>query len=175
MFRIFGYFLYFCIFSKFGPLQKYFIAEFYSMLFTCEHSDASSWKVPRTKSQYSFVVILHCPCMPIQQGWPITSQTICSAILSFAPPGFFEANIGLFAFLRHIGHFVISSGHSYGWTLAGASQNLKSTKSFRIVSARNVLWDIYFGSNPQTDPDILPPGPESPADHFFHVEMVFCR
>lgn len=30
----------------------------------------------------------------------------------------------------------------------------------------------YFGSKPQTEPDIRPPGPESPADHFFHVEII---
>lgn len=55
--------------------------------------------------------------------------------------------------LRHIGHLVISSGHSYGAIDAGASQ--------------------YFGSNPHTEPDIRPPGPDSPGDHFFHVEIDF--
>lgn len=51
---------------------------------TCEHKEASSWKNPRTKSQYSLVVIRQVPWIPIQHGWPITSHTICSAvILSF--------------------------------------------------------------------------------------------
>lgn len=31
----------------------------------------------------------------------------------------------------------------------------------------------YFGSRPQTEPEILPPGPASPIVHFFHVEIVF--
>lgn len=29
----------------------------------------------------------------------------------------------------------------------------------------------YFGSSPQTEPDILPPGPDSTSDHFFHLEI----
>lgn len=33
--------------------------------------------------------------------------------------------------------------------------------------------NTYLGSRPHTEPDILPPGPDSPGDHFFHVEMVF--
>lgn len=33
----------------------------------------------------------------------------------------------------------------------------------------------YFGSRPQTDPDILPPGPASLGVHFFQVEIVFWR
>lgn len=33
--------------------------------------------------------------------------------------------------------------------------------------------NTYLGSNPQTDPDIRPPGPDSPEDHFFHVDIVF--
>ena len=33
----------------------------------------------------------------------------------------------------------------------------------------------YLGSRPQTEPEIRPPGPESPADHFFHVEIVVCE
>lgn len=52
-----------------------------------------------------------------------------------------------------MGHLVMSSGHSYGAIDAGASQ--------------------YFGSKPQTEPDIRPPGPDSPGDHFFHVEIDF--
>ncbi len=46
---------------------------------TCEHSAASSWKDPPTKAQYSLVVILHCPRIPMQQGWPMISQIMCSA------------------------------------------------------------------------------------------------
>lgn len=46
-----------------------------------------------------------------------------------------------------------------------ADMKLNGTPSFAMT---------YFGSKPQTDPEILPPGPESPADHFFQVEMVFC-
>uniref|UniRef100_A0A182UVK5 Uncharacterized protein n=1 Tax=Anopheles merus TaxID=30066 RepID=A0A182UVK5_ANOME len=51
-----------------------------------------------------------------------------------------------------IGHLVMSSGHSCGAIEAGASQ--------------------YFGSRPHTLPEMRPPGPESPGDHFFHVEMT---
>lgn len=47
----------------------------------------------------------------------------------------------------------MSSGHSNGAIEAGASQ--------------------YLGSSPHTDPDILPPGPESPGDHFFHVDIDY--
>lgn len=54
-----------------------------------------------------------------------------------------------------IGHFVMSSGHSYGAMDAGESQN--------------------FGSKPHTEPDILPPGPDSPGDHFFQVDIDFCN
>lgn len=35
------------------------------------------------------------------------------------------------------------------------------------------VMNTYLGSNPQTDPDIRPPGPDSPEDHFFHVDIVF--
>lgn len=80
----------------------------------------------------------------------LTSQTICSAVWSL--------NLNLCEnelVLRHIGHLVMSSGHSYGATEAGASQ--------------------YFGSRPHTEPDIRPPGPDSPGDHFFHVDMDFYR
>jgi len=56
---------------------------------------------------------------------------------------------------RQIGHLVMSSGHSYGAMLAGASQNL--------------------GSSPQTDPLMRPPGPLSPGPHFFQVDIVFCE
>jgi hypothetical protein len=37
----------------------------------------------------------------------------------------------------------------------------------------NLELGTYLGSSPHTDPDILPPGPESPADHFFHVDIIF--
>lgn len=78
----------------------------------------------------------------------ITSQTICSAVLSL------NRNLCENEFVfRHIGHLVISSGHSYGAIDAGASQ--------------------YFGSRPQTEPEIRPPGPDSPGDHFFHVDIDF--
>jgi hypothetical protein len=123
---------------------------------TCEQSEASSWNLPLTKSQYSLVVIEQAPWIPIQHGWAITSHTMCSAVLSrrnWVPtpltPRLCTTELGL----RHIGHLVMSSGHSYGAIEAGASQ--------------------YLGSRPHTDPEILPPGPASPADHFFHVEMVF--
>uniref|UniRef100_A0A8W7PS41 Uncharacterized protein n=1 Tax=Anopheles coluzzii TaxID=1518534 RepID=A0A8W7PS41_ANOCL len=49
----------------------------------------------------------------------------------------------------------MSSGHSCGAIEAGASQ--------------------YFGSSPQTLPEMRPPGPDSPGDHFFHVAIVFSR
>lgn len=49
----------------------------------------------------------------------------------------------------------MSSGHSYGAIEAGASQ--------------------YFGSKPHTEPDIRPPGPDSPGDHFFHVDIDFWK
>lgn len=77
-----------------------------------------------------------------------TSQTICSAVWSLYRNRWENELV-----LRHIGHLVISSGHSYGAIEAGASQ--------------------YFGSNPQTEPDIRPPGPDSPGDHFFQVEIDF--
>lgn len=85
---------------------------------TCEHKLASSWKCPPTKSQYSLVVIRQAACTPIQQGWPITSQAMCSAVLS-------RWRLGKPWGFRQIGHFVMSSGHSNGATDAGASQNLQ--------------------------------------------------
>lgn len=82
---------------------------------TWEHKVASSWKKPLTKLQYSRVVIWHSPWIPIQQGWPITSQAMCSAAFIF----FTASN---FTFLRHIGQRVISSGHSWGGIDAGSLQ-----------------------------------------------------
>ena len=62
--------------------------------------------------------------MPIQHGCPITSQTMCSAS---------EGGVSACSFLfRHIGHFVMSSGQTYGATLAGASQNLIRNICFRF-------------------------------------------
>lgn len=73
---------------------------------------------------------------------------MCSAVLSL------KRNLCENEFvLRQMGHLVISSGHSYGAIEAGASQ--------------------YFGSNPHTDPDMRPPGPLSPGDHFFQVDIDF--
>lgn len=43
--------------------------------------------------------------------------------------------------------------------------------TFLLKKLKNLT---YFGSKPQTEPEILPPGPESPADHFFHVDIDFC-
>lgn len=77
-----------------------------------------------------------------------TSHAMCSAVRSFRRKRCENEFV-----LRQIGHFVISSGHSYGATDAGASQ--------------------YFGSRPHTEPEIRPPGPGSPGDHFFHVEIDF--
>lgn len=31
----------------------------------------------------------------------------------------------------------------------------------------------YLGSNPQTEPEMRPPGPDSPGDHFFQVDIDF--
>lgn len=89
---------------------------------TWEHSDASSWKYPLTKSQCSRVVMTHCPWTPMQHGWPMTSQAICSAAWP-ARPAAAEPSI---TDLRQIGHLVMSSGHSWGAIDRGASQNLNS-------------------------------------------------
>jgi hypothetical protein len=42
-----------------------------------------------------------------------------------------------------------------------------------ILPYVNIELGAYLGSSPHTDPDILPPGPKSPADHFFHVDIIF--
>lgn len=67
----------------------------------------------------------------------------------------------------------MSSGHSYGATDAGASQYLKINTKFIIINYYSKLEVkiAYFGSRPQTEPDILPPGPDSISDHFFHLEI----
>lgn len=66
--------------------------------------------------------MLQVACIPMQHGCPITSQTICSA----ASLSLGRALCTGEEVLRHMGHFVISSGHSYGATDAGASQYLPS-------------------------------------------------
>jgi len=79
----------------------------------------------------------------------------------------------------------MSSGHSYGAMDAGASQYLYIEIIYiyiYIYMIRNKLFSwqsfllrvkkiTYLGSRPHTEPDILPPGPESISDHFFHLEI----
>ena len=57
----------------------------------------------------------------MQQGWPMTSQAICSAAWPALPAAADPSRTDL----RQIGHFVMSSGHSCGAIERGASQNLE--------------------------------------------------
>ena len=95
---------------------------------TCEHKAASSWNVPPTNMQYSGVVILQWPRIPMQHGWPITSQIICSA----AWPCPLCSKVSTSILRLHIGHLVISSGHTYGATEAGDSQNLEWKRKIKL-------------------------------------------
>ena len=102
--------------GKTGKIKK--------IIITWEQRAASSWKVPPTNMQCSGVVILHWPRIPMQHGWPITSQTICSA----AWPWPLCSKVSTSIFRQQIGHFVMSSGQMYGATEAGDSQNLIKQK-----------------------------------------------
>ena len=144
-------------------LSGYHINVGHKLKYTCEQRAASSWNDPPTKLQYSSVVILHWPRIPIQHGWPIISHIICSAIpwcpgcpwgnnpwygpliwllLPTSFPDLFPGVIfpaclyrylSISVFLRQIGHFVISSGQIYGATEAGASQYLQFNVSLSLI------------------------------------------
>ena len=43
---------------------------------TCEQRVASAWKNPRRNSQYSRVVMRHCPCVPMQHGRPTSGHVM---------------------------------------------------------------------------------------------------
>ena len=84
------------------------ISKGHIIIITWEHRAASSWNEPPTNMQYSGVVILHWPRIPMQQGWPITSQTMCSA----AWPCPLASKVSTSILRRQIGHLVMSSGQT---------------------------------------------------------------
>lgn len=71
----------------------------------------------------------------MQQGWPMTSQAMCSAAWPARPAAADPSRTDL----RHIGHFVMSSGHSCGAIERGASQNLGGIESvIRLSNLRYI-------------------------------------
>ena len=139
--------------------------------FTWEHSRASSWKYPCTKSQYSRVEIWHSPRIPVQQGWPttchrpqknnleplerVTKRTTTSSAGPLTSQDICGAARGVLtlALVLQMGHRVISSGHAWGPIEGGSVQ--------------------YCGSKPHTEPETRPS--EFLLGNLWNVAIVFCQ
>lgn len=79
---------------------------------------------------------------------------------------------------RNIIRPFIRCNRSRGLTKSEIKAKYEWTPFIKYKCDCNVIWwdqiDVYLGSNPQTEPERRPPGPDSRV-HFFQVDMVFCR